>query len=132
MDTKQLIPIAITAVTSVIAKEVFSWFVAWIRRGTQTQTARETARTVFSKGNLLTFAAIAWFAFTGFALWFKLQETSPITRWVIVIVVITVLNFIFALALLFFNFTFRFADLKRRRSRHTVVISSATSDSQQA
>jgi len=116
MDRKQLVTIAITAVTSVIAKEVISWLAAWFRSSAQTQTAREKARTIFNKSNLMTLGVVVWFGVTGFALWSKLHETSPITRRVVASIVVSMVNFGFALLLLGFNFGTRFYDWKDRKN----------------
>jgi hypothetical protein len=116
MEKKQLVTIAITAVTSVIAKEVLSWFVALVRSSAQTDTARQKARTIFSKNNLQTIAAFAWLIFTGFSLWYKLHETTPITRYTIAWVVISMFNFFFAFCFSSFALSNLIYDRKRSKT----------------
>lgn len=52
MDNKQLITIAVTAVISVIAKEVLSWVVAAVRATATAATMSAKVKMMFTKNNL--------------------------------------------------------------------------------
>ena len=77
MDRKQLVTIAITAVTSVIAKEFIVWLVALVRNTTQTETVKAKTRTIFNKTNRQTIVAIFWVLLTAFGLWSGIHEPRP-------------------------------------------------------
>jgi hypothetical protein len=115
MDRKQLVTIAITAVTSVIAKEVISWLVALLRSNAQTQVAKAKARTIFKKNNRRMLFAIAFFGVTVSRLWSVLHETNPLTRPAVAWLVVAMANF--GAAALFFLGTVisRIDDWKERR-----------------
>ena len=94
MDKKQLVTIAITAVVSVIAREIFSSFMAWAKIKAQTETAKARARTIFNKNNRKIIWDAIWFSGS---IWFfisVLHETSPIRRWDVVVLIISVINVI--------------------------------------
>lgn len=80
MDRKQLVTIAITAVLSVTAREVFTWIVAWAKAKAQSETTRATARTVFSKKNRKIIWDVLWFAIACAGFWETMTQTSPVTR----------------------------------------------------
>jgi hypothetical protein len=52
MDSSQLTTIAVTAVISVIAKEVFTWAVALFKTMVTAETTRARLKAIFSKTNL--------------------------------------------------------------------------------
>jgi len=56
MDKKQLVTIAITAVVSVIFKEVLTWLISRAKIMSVSDTAKQRAKKIFSKNNL----AIVW------------------------------------------------------------------------
>lgn len=114
MDRKQLVTIAITAVTSVIAKEVISWLVALAKSTAQTHTAKKKASAMFSKNNLRTLAAVAFVLLTAGSLWLRLLDTSPLTRAGVVWVVVSMVNFGCAVLFLGFNIISRIDDSKER------------------
>jgi hypothetical protein len=137
MDRKQLVTIAITAVTSVIAKELISWLVALVRSTAKTQTAKAKTRTIFSKNNFLTFLAMAWSVTLGALLWSRLHETTPVTRVAVFWVVLSMFNFAFALVMLGANIMLRIYDWHISKTMHpsvpvpAVTVSGDTADSQQ-
>jgi len=81
MDRKQLVTIAITAVVSVIARELLSWVIAWAKITAQTETAKAKARTIFNKNNLAIVWNAFWLLFITTALFYDLRKTGPVTRW---------------------------------------------------
>ena len=117
MDRRQLVTIAITAVTSVIAKELISWLVALARSTAQMQTAKKKASTVFSRSNLRTLYAIMFLLLTGFLLWARLHETTPVTRSAVAWIVVSMANLGVAILFLGYNILSRIDDWLDRRSK---------------
>jgi hypothetical protein len=117
MDRKQLVTIAITAVTSVIAREVIIWLVALVKSTAQTQVAKEKARTIFNTNNLRTLGNVAFVAFTALVLRSTLRETTPLTRSDVALIVVSVGNLGVALSWLGFNVFSRIHENKFRKLR---------------
>jgi hypothetical protein len=115
MDRKQLVTIAITAATSVIAKEVISWLVALARNTAQTHTVKAKTRTIFSKSNLRTLASIAFFVFTVILFWARMHETTPVTRSAVAWVVVSMFNMAASFSSMVSNVLSRIEDWKERR-----------------
>jgi hypothetical protein len=114
MERKQLVTIAITAVTSVIAKELVSALVAWVRNSEQTQTAKRKAKIVFSKSNLTSAAVAVWLAFNIAELWSDLRGTGPITRLTIAIIDLALFNAGLAVVWFVAHFASRFRSWRRK------------------
>ncbi len=114
MERKQLVTIAITAVTSVIAKELISALVAWVKSSEQTQTAKRKAKTVFNKSNLISLFVVGWFALNVEELSWDLRGTEPITRLTVAIIDIALFNVGLALVWVIVHFTWRYRDWRKK------------------
>jgi hypothetical protein len=95
MDRKQLITIVVTVVMSTIAKEVFTWLVAFAKTQAATATTKAKVKKIFNKNNLI----IIWDLFS--AAWMlliliqQLHKTTPITRYDILLIPVLLFSIVF-------------------------------------
>jgi hypothetical protein len=84
MEKSQFVTIAVTAVVSVIAKEVVTWLVSRAKISAVSKTTKETTRKIFNKNNRRIIRDSAWliWCITSFA--FIMREHSPLTRWTVI------------------------------------------------
>lgn len=101
MDNTQLTTIAVTAVISVIAKEVVTWLIALVKKTAATATIRAKARAVFRRINFLIFmdlcaiaAYVNWLVQVGW-------DDSPLSGKAALIMIGCVLGIIAMIGLLF-------------------------------
>ena len=95
MDKKQLVTIAVTAVVSVIAKELVTWLLAFARIQVLSDRTREKARKAFSQNNRSIMWAVFWFLWVSLGFFRVMRESTPITRWTVVLIIIYFLGIFF-------------------------------------
>jgi len=117
MDKNQLATIAITAGTTVVLREVFTWFVTFTRASVTKTVTKERARKVFSKRNLSYLLDWVWFVSCCSYLYAAMHETTPITRKDALVISIYVL----AIFLSFTNLTWETLRLINEPSRERIL-----------
>jgi hypothetical protein len=80
MDRHQLVIIAITAVISVVAKEVVMWLVSLVKTIAVTETIRKKVKKIFSKNNLNIILDILVISFDLWVLVRDLRNPRPMVR----------------------------------------------------
>lgn len=102
MDRTQLITIIVTAVVSVIAKELFQWFWGVCKTLSITNTIKAKFRALFTKTNRAILWDIVGIVFYGGVLVnFALQDSSPTRLEILLMLGAALLLIIMAVSLLF-------------------------------
>ena len=105
MDTNQLITIAVTAVVSIIARELITWLFAGAKSLSASKEATVKVKTIFTKTK--TARTLIWdlanLGFSIFVLASKFRRTDPIDRWEVFLITLLSFGIMFWLSKLAFD-----------------------------
>jgi hypothetical protein len=117
MDRAQLVTIAVTAVISVIAKEVVTWAVSLVRTLSVIKTIREKVKKIFSRNNLAIFGNLFWLAWLVVLLAHEVRKSTPPTRVEIALIVALIVGIVFQIGFLTFHITWIQAERVQKLDR---------------
>src|SRR5579859_8119656 len=95
MDRHQLVTIAVTAVISVIAKELVVWLFSLVKIRSASNTTKEKVKKIFSKTNRAIMGDLFWLVLLLVLLIHTMRETTPLTRFDIIRIVLFMMGLAF-------------------------------------
>ena len=118
MDRHQLVTIAVTAVISVIAKEVVVWVFSLVKVRSASNTTKESVKKIFSKTNRAIIGDLFWLVLLFVLLIHVMRETTPLTRFDIMKIVLYMMGILFWTVALMWDLVS--AKIRRERDRRDI------------
>ncbi len=103
MENSQLVTIAVTAVISVVSKEIIIWLVSLVKTLSVMSTIKEKVKAIFSPANIKIILDVLSIAIYTLLLAYFASDSAPPTRITVLILIVLVVTIVFLAFMLMYH-----------------------------